>query len=101
MSKPTNDRPLGILDIEVTDQMGDPLIFTPNRMAVAAMFGALPFMESEKMASHISGKPGVRLRTYRPPREGASGIGDGESLERQPRSRSQDLSTSPRNCTLE
>ena len=63
MSKPTNDRPLGILDIEISDQMGDPLLFTPNRMAVAAMLGALPFMESEKMTSILSGDPGIRLRT--------------------------------------
>lgn len=54
---------LGVLDIELSDSLGDPIVFTPNRMAVAVYLHALPVLDSPDHPSVLTDQPGVRLRT--------------------------------------
>lgn len=52
------------IEMEVVDAMGR-MRLDPNRAAVAGMRKALPFIESNDFGvSPLSGRPGVRLRTY-------------------------------------
>lgn len=60
--KNREDTGVSLVQIELHDAMGK-LILDPNRMALCAYTRQLPVAERTDMASFLSGKPALRLKT--------------------------------------